>query len=84
MTFRGVTSARPLDGAVLVCDIGGGSTELLAGGPGRRATGPPAWTWAACACASASCPPTRRRRSRSPSSATGRAAQFPADRRRAS
>ena len=33
MTFRGVTSARPPDGTVLVSDIGGGSTELIAGGP---------------------------------------------------
>jgi exopolyphosphatase/guanosine-5'-triphosphate,3'-diphosphate pyrophosphatase len=33
MTFRGVTSARPPDGLVLVADIGGGSTELIAGGP---------------------------------------------------
>ena len=31
MTFRGVTSARPPDGPVLVSDIGGGSTELIAG-----------------------------------------------------
>jgi exopolyphosphatase/guanosine-5'-triphosphate,3'-diphosphate pyrophosphatase len=33
MTFRGVTSARPPDGPVMVTDIGGGSTELIAGGP---------------------------------------------------
>jgi exopolyphosphatase/guanosine-5'-triphosphate,3'-diphosphate pyrophosphatase len=33
MTFRGVTSARTPDGLVLVADIGGGSTELIAGGP---------------------------------------------------
>jgi exopolyphosphatase / guanosine-5'-triphosphate,3'-diphosphate pyrophosphatase len=33
MTFRGVTSAHPPDGTVLVSDIGGGSTELIAGGP---------------------------------------------------
>jgi exopolyphosphatase/guanosine-5'-triphosphate,3'-diphosphate pyrophosphatase len=33
MTFRGVTSARAPDGAVMVADIGGGSTELIAGGP---------------------------------------------------
>ena len=34
MTFRGVTSARPVVPATLVCDIGGGSTELVLGGPG--------------------------------------------------
>ena len=33
MTFRGVTSARPLSGEAVVCDIGGGSTELIAGDP---------------------------------------------------
>jgi exopolyphosphatase/guanosine-5'-triphosphate,3'-diphosphate pyrophosphatase len=33
MTFGGVTSARPPKGPVVVCDIGGGSTELIAGGP---------------------------------------------------
>lgn len=33
MTFRGVTSARPVQPATLVCDIGGGSTELILGGP---------------------------------------------------
>ena len=33
MTFRGVTSAHPPEGPVLVSDIGGGSTELIAGGP---------------------------------------------------
>jgi exopolyphosphatase/guanosine-5'-triphosphate,3'-diphosphate pyrophosphatase len=33
LTFRGVTSARAVTGPVLVCDIGGGSTELLEGGP---------------------------------------------------
>lgn len=32
-TFRGVTSARPVVAATLVCDIGGGSTELVLGGP---------------------------------------------------
>jgi len=32
-TFAGVTSAHPVSGEVLVCDIGGGSTELLQGGP---------------------------------------------------
>jgi exopolyphosphatase/guanosine-5'-triphosphate,3'-diphosphate pyrophosphatase len=38
-TFAGVTSAHPVREEVLVCDIGGGSTELLQGGPGgvRRA-----------------------------------------------
>jgi exopolyphosphatase/guanosine-5'-triphosphate,3'-diphosphate pyrophosphatase len=30
-TLRGVASARDLDEAVVVCDIGGGSTELIAG-----------------------------------------------------
>ena len=33
-TFRGVTSARPVVASTLVCDIGGGSTELVLGGPG--------------------------------------------------
>jgi exopolyphosphatase/guanosine-5'-triphosphate,3'-diphosphate pyrophosphatase len=32
-TFAGVTSAHPVRGDVLVCDVGGGSTELLKGGP---------------------------------------------------
>jgi exopolyphosphatase/guanosine-5'-triphosphate,3'-diphosphate pyrophosphatase len=31
MTFRGVTSARPAVPGTLVCDIGGGSTELVLG-----------------------------------------------------
>jgi exopolyphosphatase/guanosine-5'-triphosphate,3'-diphosphate pyrophosphatase len=33
-TFRGVTSDRTLDAHTLLVDIGGGSTELLVGGPG--------------------------------------------------
>jgi exopolyphosphatase/guanosine-5'-triphosphate,3'-diphosphate pyrophosphatase len=33
MTFRGVTSDRSLDADTLMVDIGGGSTELLVGGP---------------------------------------------------
>jgi len=33
MTFHGVTSARPLSGEAVICDIGGGSTELIAGDP---------------------------------------------------
>ncbi|WP_220150589.1 Ppx/GppA phosphatase family protein [Gaiella occulta] len=33
-TFRGVTSDHRLDRETLVVDIGGGSTELLVGGPG--------------------------------------------------
>jgi exopolyphosphatase/guanosine-5'-triphosphate,3'-diphosphate pyrophosphatase len=33
MTFRGVTSARSVEAGALVCDIGGGSTELVLGGP---------------------------------------------------
>ena len=53
MTFRGVTSARPPDGPVLVSDIGGGSTELIAGGP-TACTGRPASTSAACGCPSGS------------------------------
>jgi exopolyphosphatase / guanosine-5'-triphosphate,3'-diphosphate pyrophosphatase len=32
-TFRGVTSDRTLEGDTLIVDIGGGSTELLVGGP---------------------------------------------------
>ena len=35
LTLRGVVSARPRSGAVVVCDIGGGSTELIAGQDGR-------------------------------------------------
>ena len=31
MTFRGVTSARAADPGTLICDIGGGSTELVLG-----------------------------------------------------
>ena len=34
MTFRGVTSDRTLAAETLLVDIGGGSTELLVGGPG--------------------------------------------------
>ena len=33
LTFRGITSGRALDEESLVIDIGGGSTELVAGGP---------------------------------------------------
>jgi exopolyphosphatase/guanosine-5'-triphosphate,3'-diphosphate pyrophosphatase len=33
MTFRGVTSDRSLEADTLMVDIGGGSTELLVGGP---------------------------------------------------
>jgi exopolyphosphatase/guanosine-5'-triphosphate,3'-diphosphate pyrophosphatase len=32
-TFRGVTAGRKLDESTLVVDIGGGSTELIVGGP---------------------------------------------------
>jgi exopolyphosphatase/guanosine-5'-triphosphate,3'-diphosphate pyrophosphatase len=35
LTLRGVVSGRALSGAVVVCDIGGGSTELIAGEDGR-------------------------------------------------
>jgi exopolyphosphatase / guanosine-5'-triphosphate,3'-diphosphate pyrophosphatase len=35
LTLRGVVSARPPSGAVIVCDIGGGSTELITGKDGR-------------------------------------------------
>jgi exopolyphosphatase/guanosine-5'-triphosphate,3'-diphosphate pyrophosphatase len=35
LTLRGVVSARPPSGAVVVCDIGGGSTELIAGQDAR-------------------------------------------------
>jgi exopolyphosphatase / guanosine-5'-triphosphate,3'-diphosphate pyrophosphatase len=33
MMFRGVTSERELDAGTVIVDIGGGSTELVAGGP---------------------------------------------------
>ncbi|MDX6412648.1 MAG: exopolyphosphatase / guanosine-5-triphosphate,3-diphosphate pyrophosphatase [Gaiellaceae bacterium] len=33
LMFRGVTSERKLDGGTTIIDIGGGSTELVAGGP---------------------------------------------------
>jgi exopolyphosphatase/guanosine-5'-triphosphate,3'-diphosphate pyrophosphatase len=33
MTFAGVTAGRPLDTETLIVDVGGGSTELVAGGP---------------------------------------------------
>jgi exopolyphosphatase / guanosine-5'-triphosphate,3'-diphosphate pyrophosphatase len=33
MTYRGVTSERKLDGGTVIVDIGGGSTELIAGEP---------------------------------------------------
>jgi exopolyphosphatase / guanosine-5'-triphosphate,3'-diphosphate pyrophosphatase len=33
MMFRGVTSERALDRGTMILDIGGGSTELVAGGP---------------------------------------------------
>lgn len=31
LTFRGITSTRPIDGETLIVDIGGGSTELIVG-----------------------------------------------------
>ena len=33
MTFRGVSSARPVHQGTMVLDVGGGSTELVVGGP---------------------------------------------------
>jgi exopolyphosphatase/guanosine-5'-triphosphate,3'-diphosphate pyrophosphatase len=33
MTFRGVTTERELDADTVILDVGGGSTELVAGGP---------------------------------------------------
>src|SRR5919202_6379007 len=33
LMFRGVSVGRPLDGETLIVDIGGGSTELVTGGP---------------------------------------------------
>jgi exopolyphosphatase/guanosine-5'-triphosphate,3'-diphosphate pyrophosphatase len=33
MTYRGVASERPLDAGTMIVDIGGGSTELIAGEP---------------------------------------------------
>jgi exopolyphosphatase/guanosine-5'-triphosphate,3'-diphosphate pyrophosphatase len=33
LTFRGVTSARDLEAGSVIVDLGGGSTELVAGGP---------------------------------------------------
>lgn len=34
LTFRGVTAGRELPGDTLILDVGGGSTELVVGGPG--------------------------------------------------
>ncbi len=34
LTFRGVTAGRELPGETLIVDVGGGSTELVVGGPG--------------------------------------------------
>jgi exopolyphosphatase / guanosine-5'-triphosphate,3'-diphosphate pyrophosphatase len=34
LTFRGVTSDRAVDAETLIVDVGGGSTELILGGPG--------------------------------------------------
>lgn len=34
LTFRGVTAGRELQGETLILDVGGGSTELVVGGPG--------------------------------------------------
>jgi len=34
MMFRGVTAERPLGDGTVIVDVGGGSTELVAGGPG--------------------------------------------------
>lgn len=33
LTFRGITSTRPITADALIVDIGGGSTEVIAGGP---------------------------------------------------
>jgi exopolyphosphatase/guanosine-5'-triphosphate,3'-diphosphate pyrophosphatase len=33
MTFRGVTAERAIQGGTVIVDLGGGSTELVAGGP---------------------------------------------------
>jgi exopolyphosphatase/guanosine-5'-triphosphate,3'-diphosphate pyrophosphatase len=33
LTFRGVTAERDLEGETVIVDLGGGSTELVAGGP---------------------------------------------------
>ena len=33
MTFRGVTAGRAIDDDTLIVDVGGGSTELVLGGP---------------------------------------------------
>jgi len=33
LTYRGVTSERPVDAGTLIVDLGGGSTELIAGEP---------------------------------------------------
>ncbi len=35
LTFRGATAARPYEAPVMVLDIGGGSTELVAGSDGK-------------------------------------------------
>ena len=36
MTYRGVCSRQAVGAGTLICDIGGGSTELILGGTGRR------------------------------------------------
>ena len=38
LTLLGATSGRPVEADLLVVDIGGGSTQLVVVGPGRRAT----------------------------------------------
>ena len=50
LAFRGATSSlEPIDGNTLVCDVGGGSTQLVLGSDPRTSPGRPRSTSARCA-----------------------------------